>query len=170
MRNLFKVLIFFGIVFWAESALATIHLVLTNPSPGTLLELNGPTHLDCDAVVKNGAGAYLINVGLTNAGDTNILDGILAFQGGIFQLRNVVGGNYGNFSTSSFDSRGSTLFVGDGATLNASSISLDTLIVGGNARDKFSTVNVPEPSTIIIWLLLAVLGAVIGLTRRCSGI
>ena len=180
MRHLFNAIIIVAIAFWAESSMAAIHLVLPNPSAGTLLQVDSLVNLDCLSVVKTGPGAYLVNANLTNSGDTIIYGGILAFHGGTINLQNVIGGEYvsmglnqrtpANQSNADLEGSKSTLFVANGTVLNAVSITVDSLIIGDNTDTLPPPgLTVPEPSTIIIWSLLGALAATIGWRRRRRG-
>ena len=174
MRHFIRVVVVFGLAFWAETSLASISLELTNASPGTLLTVDNPANLDCDSIVKAGPGPYAIDVNLTNSGDTTIQAGLLAFLDGTTTLQNVFGANSSNSQNGqrlpgdqvfnpADDPGSSTLFVGGTEVLNATSIHVDTLAIGGDIKDFFTSVAVPEPASVIIWLLL---GSVAFAARR----
>ena len=184
MRHLIKAIIIVEIAFWAQSSSAAIqweagNLTLTNPSLVYSLEIDSLDRDPLTSLTKDGPGAYLVNVDLTNTGDTIINGGVLGFQGGTINLQNVLGGDNVNFllglnQRTPADSEGSksTLFVADGTVLNSTSIVVDSLIIGGSVKNYFpgtmihDDLVIPEPSTIIIWSLLGALGATVGWWRR----
>jgi hypothetical protein len=170
MRRFIKALIIVGTISWAASGLAAIQL--TNITPGTLLEINSPSNLDCDSLMKDGAGAYAINVNLTNSGNTIIHAGVLGFFGSSTNLQNVLGVNNGYSplgvtpKLQSNTSLAGTLFIGSGDVLRAHSIQVDTLSIGGRLQGYVTSIDVPEPTTISIWLLLSGLGLVFAWRKR----
>ena len=137
-------------------------LVLSNPpDPFIMTESDNPNY---DLITKIGTGTCIVNISLSNTGDTIINTGVLQFNGSTIDLQKVsVGGN--NLTDRPFtaaDSGITRLVVGDGinsTNVTASSINIDTLdIAAGStftllpATDVVTTT--PEPASMLIWILV----------------
>jgi hypothetical protein len=175
IKIILKVAMLLAFAFITQTGFAAIQLELNNDTPDTMLVVNAPVNLECDSIIKTGPGEYAINVNVTNSGDTIIQEGTLAFLGSSNHLQNVFGGNNNpsNVSQSSGVTQSdrsaiagnSTIIVGNMATLTALSIRIDTLRIGGSYND-LQTVDVPEPTSIVLWSLLGGLGTVFSWRRR----
>jgi len=139
---------------------AAIQLDLTNNSavPATLQGYAENSIFD--SITKHYSGTDIVQISLTNTGNTIIYGGLLQFNGVVTDLQNVSGSNLG---------------VGDGtqsSNLTANSICADTLTIAAGSIITINAINggpapltTPEPVSWVIWLLLGLI-AVLAYRRR----
>ncbi|MGD0517016.1 MAG: hypothetical protein ABSA26_05720 [Thermoguttaceae bacterium] len=129
---------------------AAIQLGLHNNNLTTPTILEGyPDNSQFGSITKDGVGTDIIQISLTNTGNTNINAGLVRFDGLVTNLSNVTGSNLG---------------VGDGfrsSNLTANSIDADTLTITAGSVITIRAINykeppvtTPEPVSWVIWLLI----------------
>jgi autotransporter-associated beta strand protein len=109
-------------------------------------------------LTKTGAGTMSILGNLTYTGNTDIQNGTLEIATATPITLNTVTGA----------SSAGTLKVCDGATLTATSIQVDTLVIGGlaTAASSASVAAVPEPGTLVMLVLAAAALAGVCIRRK----
>jgi autotransporter-associated beta strand protein len=128
----------------ADVAGAPVKGVVTNSLPAMPVVLT----LGAESGATTYSGSIEGNISLVkNGGGTQNLSGLLTYTGNTTV-------NGGTLNVSNIDNPAATIYVASGAAFSASSITVDTLTIGG---PPIGAAAVPEPGTLAL-LALAVLG------------
>jgi hypothetical protein len=153
------------------SASAAIELTNNTDSPVTL---DGyPDNALIDSIIKVGTGTDIIDISLTVNGATAINEGSVQFSGETINLQNVYGGNNKptnvgeNKTLAGLSTSLSSLQVGNGIVgshLSANYISVATLTIGAGSTVTIRSLSpmsviVPEPTSLLIWLLIGLVAS-----------